>query len=309
MLQQTTVAVVIPYFLRFIEKWPDVAALARASDEEIMRAWAGLGYYSRARNLIACARKVEALGAFPANEAGLRELPGIGPYTAAAIAAIAFGRRAVVVDGTVERVVARLHAMETPLPGARPEIRARADELTPRRRAGDFAQAVMDLGATICTPKNPACALCPLRGICVARNKSAPDAYPRRVKKTARPKRRGVVFVAIRADGATLLRTRPPNGLLGGMSEFPGAEWTGDFDFSHAGKFAPFDIAWTKREGEVRHVFTHFSLQLTVYVGQCPQETAAPAGARWALADDLAGEALPSLMRKVAAHAGLVPKP
>lgn len=305
MLQQTTVAAVGPYFRRFLERWPDVETLAAAPDEEIMRAWAGLGYYSRARNLVACARAVAARGGFPHDEAALRALPGIGPYTAAAIAAIAFDRRAVVVDGNVERVVARLHAIETPLPQAKPEIRARADKLTPQARAGDFAQAMMDIGATICTPKKPACVLCPLSQACVARKGGAPETYPRRLPRPERPQRHGAVFVAIRADGAVLLRTRPPKGLLGGMTEFPGTEWSADFDFSRALDFAPLPLVWKARAGEVTHVFTHFALGLAVYVGAAPQARNAPAGARWVAADAVAEEALPSLMRKVAAHAGL----
>ena len=309
MLQQTTVAAVGPYFLRFLERWPDIEALAAAPDEDIMRAWAGLGYYSRARNLAACARAVFARGGFPADEAGLRELPGIGPYTAAAIAAIAFDRRAVVVDGNVERVVARLFAIETPLPQARTEIRARADELTPHERAGDFAQAMMDLGATICTPQKPACVLCPLSPDCVARKTGAPEAWPRRAPKPERPERRGAVFVATRADGAVLLRTRPPKGLLGGMTEFPGTEWSPDFDLSRAKKLAPLPLVWKAKAGDVTHVFTHFALKLTVYVGAAAQTRKAPEGARWVAADAVADEALPSLMRKVAAHAGLDPRP
>ncbi|MCB1543323.1 MAG: A/G-specific adenine glycosylase [Rhodoblastus sp.] len=305
MLQQTTVAAVGPYYRRFLERWPDVAALAAAPDEEIMREWAGLGYYSRARNLAACARAVFARGGFPSDEAGLRELPGIGPYTAAAVAAIAFDRRAVVVDSNVERVISRLHAIGTPLPQAKPEIRARADELTPHKRAGDFAQAMMDLGATVCTPKRPACALCPLADACRAKNAGAPETWPRRAPKAARPMRRGAVFVAIRADGAVLLRTRPPKGLLGGMTEFPGTEWSGDFDLSRALDAVPLKLSWKATPGEVTHVFTHFALELTVFVARAPQARAASPGARWIAADALAGEALPSLMRKAAVHAGL----
>ncbi|MCB1540597.1 MAG: A/G-specific adenine glycosylase, partial [Rhodoblastus sp.] len=304
-LQQTTVAAVGPYYRRFLERWPDVAALAAAPDEEIMREWAGLGYYSRARNLAACARAVFARGGFPSDEAALRDLPGIGPYTAAAIAAIAFGRRAVVVDGNVERVISRLHAIDAPLPQAKPEIRARADELTPRERAGDFAQAMMDLGATICSPKKPACALCPLADGCRAKKAGAPETWPRRAPKAERPTRRGAVFVVIRADGAVLLRTRPPKGLLGGMAEFPGTEWSGDFDLSCALDAAPLKLSWKAKTGEVAHVFTHFALELTVFVGRASQTRAAPADARWVATDALAGEALPSLMRKVAVHAGL----
>lgn len=305
MLQQTTVTAVGPYFRKFLDRWPDVQALAAAPDEEIMRAWAGLGYYSRARNLAACARAVAARGAFPSDEAGLRELPGVGPYTAAAVAAIAFGRRAVVVDGNVERVVSRLFAIDTPLPQAKPEIRARADELTPHERAGDFAQAMMDLGATICAPRNPACALCPLSADCAARNDNAQETYPRRAPKPQRPQRRGAVFVAMRTDGAVLLRTRPPKGLLGGMTEFPGTEWSTDFDATCALDAAPLPLAWRRLPDEIVHVFTHFALTLVVYVGKAPRATAAPEGCRWVATQALADEALPSLMRKVAAHAGL----
>jgi len=305
MLQQTTVAAVGPYFSKFLERWPTVENLAAAPDEEIMRAWAGLGYYSRARNLLACARAIVARGGFPADEPGLRELPGIGPYTAAAIAAIAFGQRAVVVDGNVERVVARQFAIETPLPQAKPEIRTRADELTPQNRAGDFAQAMMDLGATICTPRKPACVLCPFNQGCAARKQGDAETYPRRVPKSERPERRGAAFVAIRMDGAVLVQTRPPKGLLGGMTEFPGTEWSADFDEARAKNVAPLALDWRRKSGDVVHVFTHFALKLTVYVGKAPAARAAPAGARWIAGHMLADEALPSLMRKVASHAGL----
>jgi len=305
MLQQTTVAAVGPYFRRFLDRWPDVAALAAAGDVDIMREWAGLGYYSRARNLLACARKVAARGGFPEDEERLRDLPGVGPYTAAAIAAIAFDRRAIVVDGNVERVISRLHAIEKPLPQAKSEIRARADELTPHKRAGDFAQAMMDLGATVCTPKKPACAMCPLTKGCAAREAGAPETWPRRAPKAERPERRGAVFVAIRSDGAVLLRTRPPKGLLGGMTEFPGTEWSSDFDASRALDAAPLALDWRLKTGEVAHVFTHFALKLVVFVGKARQSRGAPDGARWVAADALSDEALPTLMRKVAEHAGL----
>ena len=305
MLQQTTVAAVGPYFHRFLARWPDVRALAAAPDEEVMREWAGLGYYSRARNLGACARKVVEIGAFPDSEESLRQLPGVGPYTAAAIAAIAFNRRAVVIDGNVERVVARLHAIEAPMPMAKAEIREHADALTPGKRAGDFAQAMMDLGATICTPKRPACALCPLSEGCLARKGGAPETYPRRTPKPERPERRGAAFVAVRADGAILLRTRPPKGLLGGMTEFPGSAWTADIDAETEHAAAPLALDWREKAGDVAHVFTHFALRLRVYVGAAPAGCEAPEGCRWVAAEALHVEALPSLMRKVAAHAGL----
>ncbi len=305
MLQQTTVAAVGPYFRRFLARWPNVAALAAAPDDEVMREWAGLGYYSRARNLVACARAVAARdGAFPDTEDSLRGLPGVGPYTAAAIAAIAFDRRAVVIDGNVERVVARLYAIETPLPAAKSEIRSRADALTPRRRAGDFAQAMMDLGATICTPKRPACARCPLSDGCAAKE-IVPEGYPRRAPKREPPERSGAIFVATRADGAVLVRTRPPRGLLGGMTEFPGSEWSVSFDARSARGAAPLALAWREATGEVAHVFTHFSLRLAVYLADAQADCAAPDGCRWIAADRLHIEALPTLMRKVAALAGV----
>jgi len=241
MLQQTTVQAVKPYYQRFLALWPKVGDLAAAPVEDVMKEWAGLGYYSRARNLHACAKTVagELGGVFPSDEAGLRALPGIGPYTAAAIAAIAFGKRAVVVDGNVERVVARLNSIAEPMPGAKPLIRARMDAITPDRRAGDFAQAMMDLGATICTPKKPACAICPLTELCSARAAGDPDRYPVRGAKAERPRRFGAIFYVRRADGCVLVRTRPPKGLLGGMSEFPGSTWSADFDARSARDLAP----------------------------------------------------------------------
>jgi A/G-specific adenine glycosylase len=306
MLQQTTVAAVGPYFRRFLELWPDVAALAEAPDEEVMREWAGLGYYSRARNLVSCARAIAAAGArFPETEEGLRALPGVGPYTAAAVAAIAFDRRAVVVDSNVERVAARLFAIETPLPAAKPEIRARADELTPTRRPGDFAQAMMDLGATICTPKRPACALCPLNEGCAAKKSGLQETFPRRAPKPERPQRGGAVFVARKPDGSVLVRTRAPKGLLGGMTEFPGGGWSEDFNPDAALVAAPLRLDWARQPGEVLHVFTHFALRLDVFVAEAPGDTATPVGCRWVAAEALGKEALPTLMRKVAHHAGL----
>jgi A/G-specific adenine glycosylase len=223
MLQQTTVKMVAPYYARFLARWPDLAALAAAPLDDILKNWAGLGYYARARNLHACARVVAERhgGEFPASEAELRALPGIGAYTAAAIAAIAFEAFATPVDGNIERVIARLYAVETPLPAAKPEISRLARALTPPRRAGDFAQAMMDLGATICTPKNPTCALCPWNQCCVAQAQGEAETYPRRVPKREGDLRRGAAFVARRADGFILMRTRPEKGLLGGMTEVP----------------------------------------------------------------------------------------
>jgi A/G-specific adenine glycosylase len=291
-----------------LARWPDIGTLARAPLDDILKVWAGLGYYARARNLHACARAVVERhgGKFPANEAALRELPGIGAYTAAAIAAIAFEAPATPVDGNVERVVARLYAVNAPLPAAKPEISRLAGALTPRRRAGDFAQAMMDLGATLCTPKNPACALCPWDKSCLARTRGDAETYPRRIPKREGVLRRGAAFVARRADGFVLLRRRPAKGLLGGMTETPTTEWTVDFGEQNALRAAPRlsskGIRWRRLSGVVRHVFTHFPLELTVYAVNVPAHTAASKGARWVKISELGQEALPSLMRKVLAH-------
>jgi A/G-specific adenine glycosylase len=313
MLQQTTVKTVAPYYARFLARWPDLAALAAAPLDDVLKNWAGLGYYARARNLHACAKAVvdRHNGEFPADEAVLRELPGIGAYTAAAIAAIAFEAQATPVDGNIERVVARLYALATPLPAAKPEISRLARALTPPRRAGDFAQAMMDLGATICTPKSPACALCPFNQCCVAKARGEAETYPRRVPKREGDLRRGAAFVAQRADGFILMRTRPAKGLLGGMTEVPTTAWSKDFDESGAIDQAPLfagtkprkKIAWRRAAGIVRHVFTHFPLELSVYVADLPANTSAPKNTRWIAIEDIPGEALPSLMRKVVAHA------
>ena len=259
MLQQTTVAAVRKYYAAFTARWPDVRALAAAEDAEVMAAWAGLGYYARARNLLACARAVAGPlgGRFPDTEDGLRALPGIGAYTAAAIAAIAFGRQAVVVDGNVERVMARLGAVETPLPGARGAIRALAASLTPADRPGDHAQAVMDLGATICTPRRPACILCPLSDACAGRIAGIAETLPRKAPKAAKAERRGVAYLARRGED-WLLETRPARGLLGGMLGFPTTEWAADPVLA-----PPFAAPW-RHAGHVRHVFTHFSLRLDI---------------------------------------------
>jgi A/G-specific adenine glycosylase len=303
MLQQTTVAAVKPFFEKFLTLWPSVEDLAQAPLEDVMKAWAGLGYYSRARNLHAAAKAVAARGGFPDDEEGLRALPGVGPYTGAAIAAIAFGRRAVVVDGNVERVVTRLFAIETPLPASRGEIRRRADEITPPKRAGDFAQAMMDLGATICTPKSPACVICPLSEDCAARRAGIAAELPRKAKKPAKPKRRGAAFWIERADGVVLLRTRPPKGLLGGMTELPGTDWREDFDMDEAPALAPLGLETRRAARRVRHVFTHFELTLDIFVGRAPTGAAAPEGMRWVPLGDLSAEALPNLMRKAVAAA------
>ncbi|ACA21173.1 A/G-specific adenine glycosylase [Methylobacterium sp. 4-46] len=309
MLQQTTVAAVKPYFARFLERFPTVAALAAAPEEAVMSAWAGLGYYSRARNLHACAKAVAAAGGFPDTVEGLRRLPGIGAYTAGAIAAIAFDRPAAAVDGNVERVVSRLFAIETPLPAARAEIRALAESLVPRTRPGDFAQAVMDLGATLCTPKRPACALCPWMAPCRARAEGLQESFPRKVRREPGLLRRGAAFVAVRAgDEAVLLRTRPPEGLLGSMAEPPTSAWTPDYDPAHGLLDAPLDARWKRLPGVVRHTFTHFPLELTVFLARVAARTEAPEGMRFTPRDALADEPLPGAMRKVLAHA-LEPRP
>ncbi len=261
MLQQTTVAAVKPYFEKFLARWPDVEALAAADDADVMGAWAGLGYYSRARNLVKCARAVAARGGFPQTEPELRELPGLGPYTAAAVAAIAFGERAVVVDANVERVVARLHAIAEPLPGAKTRIRDRAGALTPTARAGDFAQAMMDLGATICTSRDPRCMLCPLADGCDGRDTGDPAQFPAKAANKPKPERRGQAYW-IERDGPrgkhVWLVTRPEKGMLGGMRALPDDGWSAQANGSGA---APLAGDW-ENLGAVRHVFTHASLTL-----------------------------------------------
>ena len=305
MLQQTTVKAVAPYYARFLDKWPTVDALAAAALDDVLRAWAGLGYYARARNLHACAQAVVArhAGVFPEGLDDLRALPGIGDYTAAAVAAIAFDAPAVPVDGNVERVVTRLYAVDEELPAAKPRIKELATSLLPPRRAGDFAQALMDLGATICTPKKPACVLCPWSEVCVARARGEQELYPRKAPKREGRLRRGAAFVALRADGSVLLRTRPDKGLLAKMTEVPGSVWTHDFDVADAEAAAPLAAQWRRLPGMVRHVFTHFPLELTVFTAQVPRTAKAPKGTRWVKLADAGEEALPNVMRKVLAHA------
>ncbi|QAY95956.1 A/G-specific adenine glycosylase [Methylovirgula ligni] len=300
MLQQTTVTAVKPYFDAFRRRWPDVAALAAAPVEAVMQQWAGLGYYARARNLHACAKAVVVWygGQFPATEAELRQLPGIGPYTAGAVAAIAFGRQAVAVDGNVERVIARLYAIDTPLPAAKPLIAAHARSLLDPERPGDFAQAMMDLGATICTPRRPLCGLCPLNTFCLAAARLSPEDWPRKAAKAARPARRGAAFF-LRRGAELLLRTRPPQGLLGGMSEFPGTEWSADYDPTNALRDAPLIADYHRLDVTVMHQFTHFILTLDIFVADGRRGTKPPQGCRWV--SDIEAEALPSVMRKVVA--------
>jgi len=307
MLQQTTTKAVAPYFARFTARWSNVRALAAAPLEDVLKLWAGLGYYARARHLHACAKVVVARhgGRFPRSEAALAALPGLGPYTAAAIAAIAFDAPVAAVDGNVERVVARLYAVEDELPAAKQKIRRLAEGLVPVERAGDFAQALMDLGATICTPKTPACVLCPWRSACAARARGDPEAFPVKAPKKEGRLRRGTAFVVLRSDGFVLLRSRPPRGLLGGMTEVPTTQWTHDFDGGPelAPHLRPAPPSWRRIAGVVTHAFTHFPLELVVYVAEVSPDTAAPPGARWVARADVGDEALPNLMRKVLGHA------
>lgn len=293
MLQQTTVAAVEPYFARFVERWPTVEALAAAPEAEVMAEWAGLGYYSRARNLVACAREVAAAGAFPDDEAGLRALPGLGAYTAAAVAAIAFGRRAVVVDANVERVVSRLFAIREPLPGARAAIREMAEAITPEERAGDFAQAMMDLGAGLCGSRDAKCLLCPLSALCRAWAQGDPLALPVKAARKAKPQRRGTAFW-IERDGCVYLVTRPPRGMLGGMRALPDDGWSARADGSGE---PPLAGAW-RAGGVVRHAFTHAELALcvAVFAGDAPDL----AGGEWWPVDRLGEAGLPTLFAKAA---------
>jgi A/G-specific adenine glycosylase len=313
MLQQTGVKTVGPYFEKFLARWPDIDALGRASLDDVLRMWAGLGYYSRARNLHACAVAVlrDHGGVFPDTEQDLQALPGIGPYTAAAIAAIAFGRRTMPVDGNIERVVSRLFATEEPLPQAKPLIRQLAATLLGdsragdvKSRAGDSAQALMDLGSSICTPKKPACALCPLNDGCAARSRGDQETYPRKAAKKTGALRRGAAFVVTRGD-ELLVRTRIENGLLGGMTEVPGSSWLAAQDDKAALQQAPVlsrVVRWHRKAGIVTHVFTHFPLELVVYTASVPARARAPAGMRWVPVATLKDEALPNVMRKVIAH-------
>lgn len=295
MLQQTQVASVIPYFEKFTARWPDFASLAAADDADVMSAWAGLGYYARARNLLAAARAVagEHGGQLPRSEAGLRKLPGFGAYTAAAVAAIAFGQRAVVVDGNVERVVARLFALADPLPGARPRIRDLTDSITPDACAGDFAQAMMDLGATICTPRSPRCLLCPLAARCAARATGTPEMFPVKAPKKARPVRYGTFFWA-EHGGKVLLTRRPDKGLLGGMRAFPTGVWA---ESPPALADAPLAADWTLRNATIRHVFTHFELVAALATATIGSHIDVADGEWWPVADlDSAG--LPTVFAK-----------
>ncbi|MDO6522864.1 A/G-specific adenine glycosylase [Shimia thalassica] len=296
MLQQTTVAAVKDYFERFTKRWPTVRDLADAQDEDVMAEWAGLGYYARARNLLKCARVVanEKGGVFPDTVNALLELPGVGPYTAGAVSAIAFDKSSVVVDGNVERVMARLYDVHTPLPAAKPELTALAESLTPLERAGDYAQAVMDLGATICTPRNPACGICPWRPACQARLAGTAVDLPKKTPKKPKPIRFGVVYIARRVDGALLLERRPDKGLLGGMLGWPGSEWVEKEAPKHQ---APIRAEWKTLNGEARHTFTHFHLRLTVKTALVPMERE-PVVGHFVPLEDFSPTDIPTVMRK-----------
>ena len=293
MLQQTTVAAVKPYFEAFTRRWPDVAALAAAPEDDVMAAWAGLGYYSRARNLVKCARAVAARGGFPTTEAELRELPGLGAYTAAAVAAIAFAQRAVVVDANVERVVARLFAIDTPMPAARKPIRVAADAITPARRAGDFAQAMMDLGSSVCTAREPKCLLCPLAKACKARATGDPARLPVKAPKKPKPLRRGCAFW-IECEGEVWLVRREGKGMLGGMRALPDDGWSARADGTGE---APMPGTW-ESAGVVRHVFTHAALELSVVVQR--NAPAPDAQGEWWPIDRIDDAGLPTLFAKAA---------
>lgn len=304
MLQQTTVATVGGYFRKFMAKWPTVTALAAAELDEVLRQWAGLGYYARARNLHKCAQMVamDFGGEFPETEDKLLELPGIGPYTAAAIAAIAFDRPAAAVDGNVERVISRLYVIETPLPDAKPEIRAKTLDLVPFARPGDFAQALMDLGATICAPRKANCLICPLQHSCMARAAGIAETLPRKKPKPERPTRYGTAFWVENADGCILLRRRPEKGLLGGMMEVPSTQW------SHENAVAPESEApvsgdWHQTNALVEHTFTHFHLKLKIWRTSLADDGGiGPDGSSlWVPPDEVLDHALPTVMKKIVA--------
>jgi len=298
MLQQTTVATVRSYFTKFVTLWPRVEDLAAAEDADVMAAWAGLGYYARARNLLKCARVVVADydGSFPADHAALLGLPGIGPYTAGAISSIAFDLPYVVVDGNVERVMARMFDEHTPLPEAKSALTERAAMLTPKDRPGDYAQAVMDLGATICTPKNPACGICPWREACKARAAGTERELPKKTPKKPKPVRHGIVYLARRDDGAWLLETRPDKGLLGGMLGWPGSDWV-EVSETLPKSEPPIAGDWQEIPGEVRHTFTHFHLVLRILRLDAPNH-ATPLRGSFKTPQDFRPTDLPTLMRK-----------
>ncbi|MBI1393500.1 MAG: A/G-specific adenine glycosylase [Alphaproteobacteria bacterium] len=290
MLQQTTVATVRPRFAAFVSRWPSVGALAAAAEDDVFGEWAGLGYYARARNLHRCAKVVasDLNGVFPDTEEKLLALPGVGPYTAAAIAAIAFDARAIVIDGNIERVAARLFAIDRPVRVAKADIRERLDRIWPNDRCGDFAQSLMDLGATICTPRKPSCPICPLNDHCLAAAGDDPARYPTKPAKPVRPDRAGAAWALFDGRDRVLLVRRPPKGLLGGMMALPSAGWSDHDD-------APPAAAQWKDAGSIEHVFTHFRLTLTVHAGAAPKGMRLREGEVWA---DAASAAVPTVMRK-----------
>ncbi len=306
MCQQTTVAAVIPYFERFITRFPDLETLAAAPLDDVLSLWSGLGYYARARNLHRCAIALMEIhqGAFPSDEAALLKLPGIGRYTAAAIAAIVFNTRTSPVDGNLERVMARLYAVEQPLPASKETLRKLALDLTPADRPGDFGQALMDLGATVCTPKKPDCPACPWDKNCLAALRSDTETFPRKIRKPKPQPRYGVAFLAYRSDGAVLLNRRTSEGLLGGMAEIPSTPWEPQQRAAEAAlPHAPLSAQWRIHDGTVKHVFSHFPLFMQVWAATLPPETPAPTGMWWSNPNQLPQEALPTLMRKILAHA------
>ncbi|HYC04115.1 MAG TPA: A/G-specific adenine glycosylase [Azospirillaceae bacterium] len=306
MLQQTTVATVGAYFRDFLERWPTVRHLAAAELDEVLRAWAGLGYYARARNLHKCAQAVVAEhgGEFPADEATLRTLPGIGDYTAAAISAIAFDRRATAMDGNVERVMARVFAVAEPLPKSKPKLKAHAAALVPDMRPGDYTQALFDLGATICTPRKPRCLLCPWQADCAAHAVGIEESLPAKAEKAEKPTRRGVAFWTLNPQGEVLLRRRPETGLLGGMMEVPSSAWEPGpaVPMTRALGWAPVLAEWQPLPGIVRHTFTHFHLELEVVRGQAGPGWESADGV-WVALDRLGGQALPTVMLRIVRHA------
>lgn len=298
MLQQTQVKTVTPFFDKFLTLWPTLESLAKADLEDVLKAWAGLGYYSRARNLKKCAELVARHhgGQFSAKADELAKLPGIGPYTSAAIAAIAFGKSVCVVDGNVERVISRVYAISTPLPRAKAAIHQLTQALVPEIRAGDFAQAMMDLGATVCTPKNPNCKICPWHATCEARKRGTPKQFPVKIAKKKIPTRHGAAFVAMNDDGFILLRKRRGSGMLAGMSEVPTTDWSAQQDGETGINAAPFSADWTHTD-DVSHVFTHFKLTMKVY--SCRTKQYKDVDGWWVHRDKVMDEALPELMKKI----------
>ena len=300
MLQQTTVTAVKDYFLKFTRLWPTVESLAAAPLDDVLKAWAGLGYYARARNLHKCAKTVVAeFGSmFPDDVEQLLKLPGIGPYTAGAISAIAFDKPFAAVDGNVERVISRLDAIETPLPESKPQIKTRAQSLMSNHRAGDFVQALMDLGATICTPKSPNCLICPWMEDCKGRKLGIAVTLPRKLKKQAIPTRQGHAYFARNTKGEVMLRRRAEKGLLGGMTEVPGSDWAQ----VQPDMQPPISAQWKKRPGIVEHTFTHFHLEVTVWVAENVEAALPDVSYRWVPLSEVDVEALPTVMRKIIAH-------